>query len=488
MLWFKRKKDEAEPRKPEVSDIEPAVDVDAACVDNAALTEAAESEAAVDMSDNDPRVPEITEPAPTPNNVTAEIAHQTDIHEAAVDAAEGQSAPPEAQVHDTSGMTLDTKPVEPQTYPDKLTNAAESETVTNALDDDPEARAVAAGVSPATITPPQETATATTGNLNQAAGREAAVDMATAQPAFASGPPKKEGYLARLKAKLVKTRNSLTGGVDGLFVKHSTIDDDLLEELEELLITADLGVDTAMDIVQAVAVKKNSDADQVKAVLKQEILKRLQYQPPKPQTSAKPEVIMVVGVNGVGKTTTIGKLASKWANDGLEVMIGAGDTFRAAAVEQLEVWANRSGASIIKHKPETDPAAVAYDSVEAGLARKMDKVIIDTAGRLHTNSNLMEELKKIKRSIAKKMPDAPHEVWLVLDATTGQNALSQAKLFDAALDLTGLVLTKLDGTAKGGIVVAIASELKIPIKYIGIGEKVEDLQEFDPVQFVDALF
>lgn len=309
-----------------------------------------------------------------------------------------------------------------------------------------------------------------------------------ATPAFAAAAPKKEGYLARLKAKLVKTRNSLAGGVDGLFVKHGTIDNELLEELEELLITADLGVDTAMDIVQTVAVKKNSDAEQVKTVLKQEILKRLQSQPSQPQTTSRPEVIMIVGVNGVGKTTTIGKLASNWALSGEQIMIGAGDTFRAAAVEQLEVWANRSGASIIKHKPETDPAAVAFDSVEAGLARKMDRVIIDTAGRLHTNSNLMEELKKIKRSIAKKMPDAPHEVWLVLDATTGQNALSQAKLFDAALDLTGLILTKLDGTAKGGIVVAIADELKIPIRYIGIGEKVEDLQEFDPIQFVDALF
>lgn len=420
MLWFKRKKEE-EPQQPVASDIEPAPEVDAASIDDSALAEAAESEAAVDMAVDTPAA-EISTPV-------------------AVPAEPAELSPPETEA---------------------LTQAAEQEAVVDAAENDPEAGMAAEG--------------------------EVIAYMATSQPAFAAAPPKKEGLLARLKTKLVKTRNSLAGGVDGLFVKHSTIDDDLLEELEELLITADLGVETAMDIVQAVAVKKNSDADQVKNVLKQEILKRLQYQPPKPKTSARPEVIMVVGVNGVGKTTTIGKLASNWANNGEQVMIGAGDTFRAAAVEQLEVWANRSGASIIKHKPETDPAAVAFDSVEAGLSRNMDKVIIDTAGRLHTNSNLMEELKKIKRSIAKRMPDAPHEIWLVLDATTGQNALSQAKLFDAALDLTGLVLTKLDGTAKGGIVVAIASELKIPIRYIGIGEKVEDLQEFDPIQFVDALF
>lgn len=422
---------------PEVSDIEPAPEVDAACTDDAALTAAAENEAAVDMADEYPEVlsaaddtEPVSETAPTATTpAETEILSAAAQQEAAEDVCDGAS--------DTQ-MAVIKEPDSDNTTPD----------LSGEIPDVP----------------------------------------ATTTPTFAAEPPKKEGYLARLKAKLVKTRNSLAGGVDGLFVKHSTIDDDLLEELEELLITADLGVDTAMDIVQAVAVKKNSDADQVKNVLKQEILKRLQYQPPKPKTSARPEVIMVVGVNGVGKTTTIGKLASKWATDGKQVMIGAGDTFRAAAVEQLEVWANRSGASIIKHKPETDPAAVAFDSVEAGLSRNMDKVIIDTAGRLHTNSNLMEELKKIKRSIGKKMPEAPHEIWLVLDATTGQNALSQAKLFDAALDLTGLVLTKLDGTAKGGIVVAIASELKIPICYIGIGEKVEDLQEFDPIQFVDALF
>ena len=204
--------------------------------------------------------------------------------------------------------------------------------------------------------------------------------------------------------------------------------------------------------------------------------------------SSKPHVIMVVGVNGVGKTTTIGKLAARSTAAGKKVLIAAADTFRAAAVEQLTIWADRAGADIVRHKEGADPAAVAYDAVEAAIARGMDTVIVDTAGRLHTKVNLMEELKKIKRSIAKKLADAPHEILLVLDATTGQNALSQANLFDEAIDLTGLALTKLDGTAKGGIVIAICSTLNVPLQYIGIGEKIEDLQDFDSEQFVDALF
>jgi fused signal recognition particle receptor len=197
---------------------------------------------------------------------------------------------------------------------------------------------------------------------------------------------------------------------------------------------------------------------------------------------------MVVGVNGVGKTTTIGKLAARATRNGKKVLIAAADTFRAAAVEQLSVWAERAGADIVKHKAQADPAAVAYDSMEAALARSTDFVFIDTAGRLHTKVNLMEEIKKIKRTISKKIADAPHEVLLVLDATTGQNALSQAKLFNDALDITGIALTKLDGTAKGGIVVSICHSLQIPLKYIGIGEGIEDLQDFNPEGFVEALF
>jgi fused signal recognition particle receptor len=197
---------------------------------------------------------------------------------------------------------------------------------------------------------------------------------------------------------------------------------------------------------------------------------------------------MVVGVNGVGKTTTIGKLAARYSAEGKKVLVAAADTFRAAAVEQLGIWAERSGADIVKHRENADPAAVAYDGVEAAMARGTDVVLVDTAGRLHTKVNLMEELKKIKRSIGKKLPDAPHETLLVLDATTGQNALSQAKLFNDTLEVTGLALTKLDGTAKGGIVVGICSSLKIPLEYIGVGEQIDDLQRFDAVQFTDALF
>jgi fused signal recognition particle receptor len=204
--------------------------------------------------------------------------------------------------------------------------------------------------------------------------------------------------------------------------------------------------------------------------------------------AARPHVVMVVGVNGVGKTTTIGKLAARYAADGKKVLIAAADTFRAAAVDQIGIWARRSGADIVKHKEGSDPAAVAYDGIEAALARKADVLLVDTAGRLHTKTNLMEELKKIKRTLARKMPSAPHEVLLILDATTGQNALAQARLFDEALGVSTLALTKVDGTAKGGIVVAICRAMDIPLRYIGVGEKIEDLQPFDARRFVNALF
>jgi fused signal recognition particle receptor len=236
---------------------------------------------------------------------------------------------------------------------------------------------------------------------------------------------------------------------------------------------------------------KLSDTEQVKNALKDQVLSiLLQSHSTVPQaaTPAKPHVVMVVGVNGVGKTTTIGKLAAASVKRGQKVLIAASDTFRAAANEQLTIWAERAGAEIVKHQEHADPAAVAFDAVAAAMNRGADIVYIDTAGRLHTKVNLMEELKKIKRSVFKKLPGAPHEVWLVLDATTGQNALSQAKLFHDALGVTGMILTKLDGTAKGGIVIRICGEMNLPLKYIGIGEKIEDLQHFDPKSFVDALF
>jgi fused signal recognition particle receptor len=223
--------------------------------------------------------------------------------------------------------------------------------------------------------------------------------------------------------------------------------------------------------------------------LREEILALLPEKSQNCETSgSRPHVIMVVGVNGVGKTTTIGKMAARFLGEKKRVLIAAADTFRAAAVEQLAIWAQRSGADFVRHKDGADPAAVAYDGIEAACARKADVVLVDTAGRLHTKINLMEELKKIKRSMAKIMPDAPHEVLLVLDATTGQNALSQAKLFNEALGVTGIALTKLDGTAKGGIVISIHDKLNIPLQYVGVGETIEDLQVFDPHRFVNALF
>jgi len=297
------------------------------------------------------------------------------------------------------------------------------------------------------------------------------------------------GYFRRLKDRLSKSRKTFSEGFDRIFAGKQRIDDDLLEELEELLITSDIGVQTALTLMEKVSSSKISEVDQVKSFLKDEILTILEPQPTEPEIAVSaPRVIMIVGVNGTGKTTTIGKLAARATASGEKVLIGAADTFRAAAIEQLMIWAERANADIVKHKEMADPAAVAFDAVEAAKARGADLVLIDTAGRLHTKVNLMEELKKIKRAISKKIPDAPHEILLILDATTGQNALSQAELFNDALGVTGLALTKLDGTAKGGIVISICNALKIPLKYIGIGEKVEDLQKFNAAEFVDALF
>lgn len=300
------------------------------------------------------------------------------------------------------------------------------------------------------------------------------------------------GLFSRLKKGLSKTRQVLTTDINELFGSSKTIDEDLFEELEELLVTSDLGIDITMEMMERIRkkAKKLENARELKAVLKEELMNLFadtQSQPAS-QSQTKPHVIMVVGVNGTGKTTTLGKLAGKFTRQHNKVLIAAADTFRAAAIEQVEIWADRSNAAIVKHKEGADPAAVSYDAVEAAMARDVDIVLIDTAGRLHTQKNLMEELKKIKRSINKKMPGAPHEVLMVLDATTGQNAISQARLFDEAVGLTQLALTKLDGTAKGGIVAAIARTMNLPIRYIGVGEKIDDLQDFDPKRFIEALF
>jgi len=300
------------------------------------------------------------------------------------------------------------------------------------------------------------------------------------------------GIFNSLKKGLSKTRAILLTDVNDLFSPEREIDDDLLEELEEILIMSDLGMDVTMEIMEKISkkAKKLKTADELKSILKEELKSLFPKTPPietESQTTG-PRVIMVVGVNGTGKTTTLGKLAVKFTAEGKTVLIAAADTFRAAAVEQLEIWANRAQVKMVKHREGADPAAVAFDAVEASMARGIDILLIDTAGRLHTQKNLMEELKKIKRSVGKRLAGAPHEVLMVLDATTGQNALSQAALFNDAVGITALALTKLDGTAKGGVVASVARTMDVPLKYIGVGEGVEDLQDFDATLFVNALF
>ncbi|CAN2047571.1 Signal recognition particle receptor FtsY [Candidatus Magnetomoraceae bacterium gMMP-1] len=297
----------------------------------------------------------------------------------------------------------------------------------------------------------------------------------------------------RLRDRLSGTRKAFSSRMDKIFSGKKKIDDDMLEDLEELLITSDIGVQISMEVMESISkqVNKNliQDTKELKLKVQEKLLELLPpYKPSEESNLTKPHIIMIVGVNGVGKTTTIGKLAARYINEGKKVLIAASDTFRAAAVEQLKLWADHVGADIVCHREGADPSAVAFDAVQAAVARNVDIVLIDTAGRLHTKSNLMEEIKKIRRTIAKKMPDAPHEILLILDATTGQNAVTQAQTFHEALNITGIALTKLDGTAKGGIIISIYNSLQIPLKYIGIGEQAEDLQDFDAEQFIKALF
>ncbi|MHB8880959.1 MAG: signal recognition particle-docking protein FtsY [Thermodesulfovibrionales bacterium] len=299
------------------------------------------------------------------------------------------------------------------------------------------------------------------------------------------------GFFDRLKQGLTRTKQNFTAKVESIFVGRP-IDAATLEELEETLIMADIGAANAEEVVRHLREKADKgeikDTSLVRDFLKKEMTAMLGLSQPLVAFGEKPFVILAVGVNGVGKTTTIGKLAARFRDQGHSVMLAAGDTFRAAAIEQLEIWADRSGVQLVKHQSGSDPSAVAFDAIEAARARAVDIVIIDTAGRLHTKSSLMEELKKIKRVCAKAMPGAPHEVLLVVDATNGQNAMRQAETFNEAVGVTGIALTKLDGTAKGGIVFAIKKELNIPVRLIGIGEGIEDLQDFDPQDFVKALF
>ena len=304
--------------------------------------------------------------------------------------------------------------------------------------------------------------------------------------------PKKVSLFNRLKQGLTKAKQGITDRIDEVLKAYTKVDEELLEDLEEVLITADVGVNTTMDIIEkledVIRTKKITDPQDVREELKLIIEDILSKDDTKLDVSHSPTIILMVGVNGVGKTTTIGKLAHRYKSEGKKVLLAAGDTFRAAAIDQLEVWANRFNVDIIKHQEGADPGAVIFDAIKASKARGVDVLICDTAGRLHNKSNLMNELGKVFKIVDREYPEAKKEVLLVVDATTGQNAVSQAKSFKEVCDITGLALTKLDGTAKGGVILAVKSEVDVPVKLIGVGEKMEDLQDFDSKSFVDALF
>lgn len=302
----------------------------------------------------------------------------------------------------------------------------------------------------------------------------------------------KKGFFSRLVAGLTKTRDNIVAGIDSIFNGFTNIDEDFYEELEEILIMADLGINTTTSIITSLKAKvkelKIKEPKDCKDLLIQSIKEQMEVKETAYEFENRKSIIMLIGVNGVGKTTSVGKLAGQLKEQGKKVLVAAADTFRAAAIEQLTEWSNRAGVDIIAQQEGSDPAAVIYDAIMATKARNADVLICDTAGRLHNKKNLMEELKKIDRVITREYPDAYRETLVVLDGTTGQNALSQAKEFNEVAEITGIILTKLDGTAKGGIAIAIQSELGIPVKYIGIGEHIDDLQKFNAEDFVNALF
>jgi fused signal recognition particle receptor len=310
---------------------------------------------------------------------------------------------------------------------------------------------------------------------------------------FGSAPSKEPSLLERLKAGVQKTRAGLMEKLEDAVSGRKEINAEVLEELEYALITADIGSKTTAEILERirerVARHLVGDAAELKGLIRQYLLEILEAtERPLPQVAEAPAVIMVVGVNGAGKTTSIGKLTRRLQSEGRSVLLCAADTFRAAAIEQLEVWAQRTGVDLIRQQPGSDPSAVMFDALQAGKARKIDYVIVDTAGRLHTKENLMAELQKMRRTAARVIPGAPHEVLLVIEATTGQNGLEQARKFTESSEVTGIILTKLDGTAKGGVVVAISRELGLPIRYVGVGEQLDDLLPFEPANFVASLF
>jgi fused signal recognition particle receptor len=313
------------------------------------------------------------------------------------------------------------------------------------------------------------------------------------QTLFGPAPQQEPNLLEKLKAGIQKTRSGMIERIEDVFSGKKEIDADLLDELEYALITADIGVRTVTEVLETIRQRVDrqmaGDAAQVKALIREHLLEVLEAADrPAARATETPLVVMVVGVNGSGKTTTSGKLAQRWKSEGRSVLLCAADTFRAAAIEQLEVWGQRTGIEVIRQKAGADPSAVLFDALQAAKARKVDCVLVDTAGRLHTKANLMAELEKMDRTAKRVIPDAPHEVLLVLDATTGQNGLEQARKFTESSGVTGIVLTKLDGTAKGGIVIAIARELNLPIRYIGVGEKADDLLPFEADKYVASLF
>jgi fused signal recognition particle receptor len=313
------------------------------------------------------------------------------------------------------------------------------------------------------------------------------------EPKNSSSNKSKEGLIERFKLGLSKTRKNIGDKIDSLIKSTRKLDDEFYEGLEDILIQADVGMNTSLELVSkiktAASQRKINEPAGVMELIQEEIAKLLGDNPqPLKIAAGNPAIILVVGVNGAGKTTSIAKLAYRLKNENKQVMLAAGDTFRAAAIDQLQIWADRVGVELIKHQEGSDPGAVVYDAINAARARKADVLIIDTAGRLQNKTNLMKEIGKVRKVIEREMPDAPHEVLLVLDATTGQNAVSQAKLFGEATGVSGIILTKLDGTAKGGIVIAVAKELNIPVKMIGIGENLEDLRDFSPEIFAQALF